>query len=112
MSPVTSSTVSVRVARRLEQRLRLGNVLVALRDRVVDSGSQGEKTSLPIVPWPPNTRSIICGRSQISLIACRTRTSLNGALSTRIVNGVIPPPVPITTLPPAWICGMLWTREG
>ena len=64
------------------------------------SGAQIAKMSLPIVPWPPNTVSSIFSRSTASRNACLTRTSLNGALSTRIVNGFQPPPGEMTAFLP------------
>ena len=54
--------------------------------------------SLATRPWPESTCSTICGRSTMSRIAWRTRTSLNGAWSTRIVNGCHCPVWEISTL--------------
>jgi hypothetical protein len=46
---------------------------------------------LATVPNPSSAESISCSRPTSRRIACRTRTSLKGAWSTRIVNGVIDP---------------------
>ena len=54
-------------------------------------GSNGENTSAATDPNPSRAESISCGRFTMSRNACRTLTSLNGAWSTRIVNGVIAP---------------------
>ncbi len=43
------------------------------------------------MPKPFSAWSIICWRSTMSRSACRTRTSENGATSTRIVNGTQAP---------------------
>ena len=40
-----------------------------------------------MLPSPASACCTICGRSTTSRIAWRTRTSSNGAWSTRIVNG-------------------------
>ena len=56
---------------------------------------------MPIKPCPSNTRLSICCRSIRYLIAWRTRTSLNGGTSQRIVKGV-ELPLSETTTPWSW----------
>lgn len=58
------------------------------------------KMSFPSVPCPPNTVLSIASRSTAKRNACLTRTSVNGAWSTRIVNGFQPPPSEMTTFLP------------
>jgi hypothetical protein len=73
----------------------------ACRTRLVlKSRSNGENTSLARVPWPSRAESISCGRSTSSRIACRTRTSVKGAWSTRMVNGTMDPALETSTVTP------------
>ena len=54
------------------------------------------------MPNPLSAWSIICCRSTISRSAWRTRTSENGATSTRIVNGTHAPVSEINGEAPCW----------
>ena len=64
---------------RLEQRFGLVEILMALRQAVVEGGVEGREQIIRDRALADSAWAIICGRSTMRRMAWRTRTSLKGA---------------------------------